>query len=95
MLSFVYILFSEKLNCFYTGATIQEINERLEKHLQKKYERLNYTQKANDWKLFYSIKCNDYSQARKIEMHIKSMKSKIYTRNLLKYPEITEKLLLK
>jgi len=95
MKAFVYILFSNDLDRFYTGLTTLSVEERLENHLQKKYSELNFTQKADDWKLFYSIRCEDYTQARKIELHIKKMKSKIYIQNLLKYPEITEKLLLK
>jgi putative endonuclease len=95
MEAFVYILFSEKLDRFYTGITTLTVEERLENHLEKKYGELNFTQKTDDWKLFYTIKCEDYSQARKIELHIKRMKSKIYIQNLLKYPEITEKLLSK
>jgi putative endonuclease len=35
------------------------------------------------------------NQARLIEKHIKKMKSKTYIHNLVKYPEIAEKLLLK
>jgi|AntRauTorcE11897_2_1112592.scaffolds.fasta_scaffold180653_1 putative endonuclease len=95
MESFVYILFSEDLDRFYTGLTTLTIDERLENHLEKKYSELNYTQKTDDWELFYAIKCEDFSQARKIELHIKRMKSKIYIQNLVKYPEITEKLLEK
>jgi len=95
MEAFIYILFSENLNRFYTGLTTPTIDQRLENHLEKKYNELNFTQKADDWELFYSIKCEDYSQARKIELRIKRMKSKIYIQNLMKYPEITEQLLSK
>ncbi len=95
MEAFVYILFSKKLDKFYTGLTTLTVNERLENHLVKIYGELNFTQKANDWKLFYSVTCENYSQARKIELHIKRMKSKTYIQNLKRYPEIAEKLLLK
>ena len=95
MKTFVYILFSEKLERFYTGLTNLSVDERLKNHLEKKYSESNFTQKADDWKLFYSIQCENYSQARKIELHIKRMKSKTYIRNLLQYPDITEKLLMK
>jgi putative endonuclease len=95
MEAFVYILFSEKLDRFYTGLSTLTVEERLKNHLEKRYRKLNFTQKTDDWTLFYSIKCGDYSQARKIELHIKRMNSKIYIRNLVKYPEITEKLLSK
>ncbi|MDN3671100.1 GIY-YIG nuclease family protein [Echinicola jeungdonensis] len=92
MISFVYILFSEKMNRFYTGITTLSIKERLENHIKKKYSRLNFTHKAEDWKLVWELECISYSQARKIEIHIKKMKSKVYIQNLLKYPEMKRKL---
>jgi putative endonuclease len=93
--SFVYILHSKTLNRFYTGLTTLNVEERLENHISKKYSKFNFTQKANDWELFYSIPCENLSQARLIELHIKKMKSKIYIQNLKIYPKITANLALK
>ncbi|MEN2282583.1 GIY-YIG nuclease family protein [Algoriphagus sp. SE2] len=90
---FVYILFSESLNRFYTGLTTLKVEERLENHLHKKYAGSNFTQKANDWTLFHSIKCKSFSQARNIELHVKRMKSSSYIKNLKLYPELQQKLL--
>ena len=92
---FVYILFSKKLNKFYTGVTTLAIEERLENHLLKKYSKLNFTQKSEDWEMFHFLECADFSQARKIELHIKKMKSKVFIENLRKYPELCFKLLEK
>jgi putative endonuclease len=92
---FVYILYSKSLDRFYTGLTTLSIEERIENHIQKKYGNLNFTQKAEDWEMFHFIQCNDFSQARKIEIHIKKMKSKIYIQNLKSYPELVRKLLTK
>ena len=92
---FVYILFSKNLERFYTGITSLSLEERLENHINKKYGNLNFTQKAEDWILFHFIECINISQARKIELHIKNMKSKIYIQNLIKYPVIETKLLKK
>ena len=92
---FVYILFSEKLNRFYTGVTTIELDERLENHLLKKYNKLNFTQKAEDWIIYHFLECDNFSLARKIELHIKRMKSKIYISNLKKYPDLGLKLLEK
>ncbi|WP_370691899.1 GIY-YIG nuclease family protein [Rhodonellum sp.] len=92
---FLYILFSTQLDRFYTGVTTLAVQERIENHINKKYGKLNFTQKANDWVLHHYIQCEDFSQARKIEIHIKKMKSKIYIINLKKYPEIQAKFLLK
>jgi putative endonuclease len=58
-------------------------------------ESRKYTYRADDWVLFYKIECKSKAQAFAIESHIKRMKSKIYIENLRKYPEISERLLLK
>jgi len=52
----------------------------------------SFTHNANDWKVSFSVSDLEYKQARKIESHIKNMKSKIYIQNLIKYPNIIEKL---
>lgn len=92
---FVYILFSQKLDKFYTGLTTLSPQERFENHLGKKYSNTNYTQKANDWVVFLSMECETLSQARKIELHIKKMKSKKYLKDLSLYPEMKIKLLVR
>jgi len=76
--SFVYILYSKKLDRFYTGVTTLHLEERLENHLQKRYGKLNFTQKASDWTLFWSLECTSFKQSRNIEFHIKKKKSKVY-----------------
>jgi putative endonuclease len=89
----VYILFSEQLNSFYIGSC-EDLAERLEEHLSGKYKQ-SYTAKATDWKYFLVIENLAYRQCREIELHIKRMKSRKYINDLLKYPEIIEKLKLK
>jgi len=59
------------------------------------YGENHFTAKASDWVLVLSISCTSISQARKIELHLKRMKSKIYLNNLCKFPEMIEKLLFK
>ncbi len=90
---FVYILHSKSLGRFYTGMTSLPVEERLQNHLSKKYGKQNFTQKADDWELFFAIPCESFSQARLVELHIKKMKSKAYIQNLGKYPELAQKLL--
>ena len=85
----VYILHSEKLNRFYTGYTANLL-ERLEFHQNSESRKFTYN--ATDWALFLTIDCKTKQQGFQIEKHIKSMKSKIYIENLLKYPEMIEKL---
>ena len=92
---FVYILYSQKLDRYYTGVTTLSVEERLENHIQKSYGKLNFTQKAEDWALFWSLECVSFNQARNIELHIKKMKSRTYIQNLTRYAEISDRLLAK
>ncbi|MHB9140412.1 MAG: GIY-YIG nuclease family protein [Paludibacter sp.] len=87
-----YIIFSDKLNKFYIGATQEEISLRIEKHNQGGYGKHRFTAVADDWTLFLFISANDYAHAIRLERKIKSMKSVKYIRNLNKYPELLEKL---
>ncbi len=87
----VYILFSDTLNQFYIGETV-DFEERLNEHNSGFYKK-TFTSKASDWELFLKIVCKDRVQARKIEIHIKSMKSKKYINDLKDYPEIINRLI--
>jgi putative endonuclease len=87
----VYILFSASLQSFYTGYCKTSVEERLEKHNSGFYKS-SYTAQADDWELQLVIECDSTKQALQIEKHIKKMKSKIYIKNLLRYPEMIEKL---
>ncbi|MEN8225060.1 MAG: GIY-YIG nuclease family protein [Bacteroidota bacterium] len=97
VLSFVsqyycYILYSSNLNRFYTGSTILNPEERLENHLLQYYGSSKFTAQTKDWELFLTVECISIHQARRIEQHIKKMKSSKYIRNLSIYPEIIDKL---
>ena len=86
----LYILFSEKLNKYYTGSC-KDLQERLESHNNNSFYNA-FTINSDDWILYFSCIDLDYKQARNIESHIKKMKSKVYIENLIKYPEIIERL---
>jgi putative endonuclease len=73
---FCPILYSKPLDRFYTGLTSLPLEVRIKNLISRKYRHLNFTEKANDWELFFSILCETLSQARRIEIHIKKMKSK-------------------
>ena len=90
-----YILFSYSLDRFYIGSTSLDPEARLANHLAKYYESSKFTAKADDWTLFLEIPCSSFDQARKIESHIKKMKSKVYIHNLRKYPDMIQKLFTK
>ena len=95
MIACCYIIHSPELDRFYIGSTILEPEIRLDRHLEKYYGSSKFTSRANDWKIFLVIDCNSLVQARKIEAHIKRMKSKTYIRNLKNDPDRVEKLFLK
>ncbi len=86
----VYILYSRYLGSFYIGSC-DDLNARYKDHITTKYSN-SFTAKASDWEIVFRIEDLQYAQARKIEDHIKKMKSKNYIKNLLKYPEMVEKL---
>ena len=93
-MSHVYILFSKKNAKYYVGFTTESVADRLVKHNEGYYDD-KWTEAGKPWDLVFTITCENPIQARKIERHIKSMKSTKYIENLIKYPEMTQKLLLK
>ena len=86
----VYILYSNQLDKFYIGSC-KALGARIKQHQENEYSKC-FTTKANDWELFYSIDNLGYQQARKIEAHIKRMRSKTYILNLKQYTDIMNKL---
>jgi putative endonuclease len=94
MKAFCYILFSEKLQKFYIGATKKDdVHERIHMHNTYYYGKNKFTAKSNDWVLYLLIEADHYAHALKIEKKIKAMKSSKYIRNLLKYPEMVLKII--
>jgi len=86
-----YIIFSQKLDKFYTGVCQENLSSRIEKHNTHYYSNKNFTAKTDDWILFIKIDTDDFSHARRIELKIKSMKSSVFIKNLKKYPELLSK----
>ncbi|MCK4920916.1 MAG: GIY-YIG nuclease family protein [Bacteroidales bacterium] len=78
------------MDTYYTGSCL-DLEKRLIQHKDKEFSS-SFTSKADDWKLFLKIDGLEYNQARKIEAHIKKMKSKEYIKNLVKYPDIVKRL---
>jgi len=87
----VYILYSKIVDRYYVGYS-KDFDQRLLLHNDKVFSG-SYSARANDWVLYYKINCDSIAQARRIESHVKSMKSRIYIENLLKYSDITKRLL--
>jgi len=88
----VYILHSKKINRYYIGYTTN-FDLRLEFH--KNAPSKKFTANANDWSLFLNFTCDNKTQALSIEKHIKNMKSRIYIENLIKHPDVIDKLLIR
>ena len=89
----VYILYSQSLDKFYIGQTV-DLENRFEQHVSHSFAG-SFTTHANDWSVFLTIECSNRKQALLIEAHIKKMKSKVYIQNLKKFPSLREKLIAK
>ena len=89
---FVYVLHSVNLDRFYIGSTNGPLHDRLSKHQSQFFGLRAFTAKTNDWVLFWSMETSCVIHARRLEAKIKSMKSKIYIHNLVKFPELAAKL---
>ena len=72
----------------------EDLETRIIEHNEGVYTDA-FTKRASDWELFYSLTCNNRTQARKIESHIKNMKSRKYYKSLSTYPDLALKLLEK
>ena len=87
-----YILFSEKLKKYYVGVTQEDIDTRTLKHNTHFYGNHRFTAQVDDWELFLFIPTTNFAQAVRIERKKKSMKSTQYIKNLVKYPELIQRL---
>ena len=90
---FVYILYSEKLDRFYTGTT-DNVQRRLQEHNSTMYPD-SFSAKGILWTLFLEISCSSSQQAYDLEGFIKKMKSKVFIKRLKEQPKIIEDLLAK
>jgi putative endonuclease len=90
---YVYILYSRSIDQYYIGYT-ENIDSRVDQHNRHVFKG-SFTDRAEDWDVFYLILCNSENQAKSVEKHIKKNKSRKYLENLKTFPEISEKLLEK
>ncbi|MGB0917069.1 MAG: GIY-YIG nuclease family protein [Flavobacteriales bacterium] len=86
-----YILHSKSIDRYYVGET-NSMEERLNQHNHSFFEN-SYTKQADDWTVVLQLECKNRIHARKVEAHIKQMKSRDYIENLKKYPEMRQKLI--
>jgi putative endonuclease len=87
----VYILYSQSSDKYYIGET-EDVEARLKQHKGGVFKG-SFTTQADDWKVVLTFSCRDREHARKVEQHIKKMKSRKYLENLIQYPEMREKVL--
>ncbi|MGY8914529.1 MAG: GIY-YIG nuclease family protein [Flavobacteriales bacterium] len=90
---FVYILRSIKDDSFFIGKTF-DLEQRLMYH---NTEELNegVSKSGIPWKYFFTLEVKSYFLAGKLEKHLKEVQSEEYCENLIKYPEISQKLIEK
>ncbi len=86
----VYIIYSDSLDKYYVGESI-DAYERLIQHNLGLYQGA-YTKAATDWVIKLLLECRDKQHAKKVENHIKQMKSRVYIKNLMKYEAMQQKL---
>ena len=89
----VYIIYSKKLDRFYIGTT-SDYNLRIEQHNTGVYTDA-FTIKGIPWEKFFLFENLNSEQAYQIEKHLKKMKSKTFIQNLVKYPELADKIVKK
>ncbi|MBK9149734.1 MAG: GIY-YIG nuclease family protein [Saprospiraceae bacterium] len=77
---FCYILYSPKIDKYYTGACI-DLDRRIYEH---NIGHSKFTKTGNPWSLVYSEQFEDLSSAKKREAEIKKKKSRKYIEALFK-----------
>ncbi len=87
-----YVIYSRSIDNFYVGSSI-DYEMQLEQH-QKNHLPKGYKSGATDWSPFFVIDDIPIDTARRIEKHVKKVKSREYFESLKKNPEIAEKLVV-
>jgi putative endonuclease len=90
---FVYILYSISADKYNVGET-KDLSQRLFLHSSKTFKK-SATKIADEWEIYWSYYCGSLLVARRVEKHIKQMKSRKYYQDLKQYPDIINKLIAK
>ena len=88
---FVYVIYSEKLNRFYTGTT-DDLDHRIAQHNSAFYTN-NFTSKGIPWVLKVRFSFVDSSHAYFAEKFIKRMKSRVFIQKIIEQPELFTEIL--
>ena len=70
---YAYILFSQSANKYYIGATSDDLQERLRRHLS---HHKGFTGKHSDWTIVYYEAFDSFTEALAREKEIKRWKSR-------------------
>ena len=89
----VYILCSRSRNKYYVGET-DDVDRRLLLNNNGHFKGA-FTSQTGDWQVSLIIECRDRSHSLLIEKAVKGRKNRNYIKNLIKYPELVERLVLR
>ena len=76
---YTYIIYSKKLDKYYTGSTA-DVEKRLERH---NAGATKSTKNGRPWEIVYYEQFETRKEAVNREMHIKKQKSRIYIKDLI------------
>ena len=93
MAHFLYILYSEKVDKYYTGESAMP-SARVALHNHHHF-RNAFTNIADDWSLVLEFECLSREEALYLERFIKRMKSKKFTKKVVEKPSILTDILSK
>ncbi|MCY2688515.1 GIY-YIG nuclease family protein [Salinimicrobium sp. TH3] len=88
---FLYIMFSQKSNKYFTGET-NNVPARLELHNSYKTIKA-FTKAAYDWEVKLIFKCNSREEAVYLKRNIKSRRSRTFIEKVIIHPKILTDLL--
>ncbi|MFV8373782.1 GIY-YIG nuclease family protein [Flavobacterium sp. LB1P71] len=83
---FIYIIYSEKLDRYYVGAT-DDVRKRLDEHNSVFYNEA-FTAKGIPWELSLSFECESSEKAYGLEKFLKRMKSRVFLEKVMVDPSI-------
>ncbi|MFN4957976.1 MAG: GIY-YIG nuclease family protein [Cyclobacteriaceae bacterium] len=90
MSCWTYVIYSPSIDRFYIGSTKETPEDRLMAHNNRVFGGKSFTSRAKDWELFLVIEGNNIHICRRIEQHLKKMKSRKYLCRLRDSPEKVE-----
>ena len=88
-----YILYSPAIDRYYIGYT-SSFSDRLSFHNDGARNKI-WTKRGIPWEVYLTVEGLEKSMARKLELHLKKMKSRNYLKELKQNPKKLEELLLK